>query len=298
MSYRAYLNSGFGGTIGIGMSTVKPIDFTPNTTTTRPRYVHYQLGNDLNDGFDRFKPMASLAKACSLTQDSYSVFVLLAGHKETIKATSAGSVQINQYGMLIGEGDGDQIPRLDHQGDYALMNGSMGYCENVRFGAALKRDSDLNPYASKVLMPFGGEFRNCSFEFGDYDQASYCGIRMTGSGILDGNASFRFINCTFNQVGITVSAQAAIMVVPDTTYSLPILIMDNCVFDGGELGWENGKAFRIYNDGRISYLRATNIYLYNGSDLDLTSTSVTFPQGSAPGLVNVVYSTGNSKIIR
>jgi hypothetical protein len=290
-----HLSNGFGGTSGAEISQIKPIDYTPESYTTSVRYIHYQLGSDLNTGFERSKPLVSLANATSLTQDAYSVFVLLAGHKETISLTP---VQINQYGMLIGEGDGDQIPRLDNYGDYSLMNGAMGYCENVIFGQALPRTSGLQPYKSKILMPFGGEFKNCKFEFGDYDQSASCGISMTGSGILDGNASFRFINCTFNQVGITVSAQAAIMVVPDTTYSLPILIMDNCVFDGGELGWANGKAFRIYNDGRISYLRATNIYLYNGSDLDLTSTSVTFPQGSAPGLVNVVYSTGNSKIIR
>jgi len=240
------------------------------------RYVDSQTGTDgAGYGASRDKPYATLKYAIN-TGALNAIFIVAAGHTETITSSAITADQATAW--IIGEGEGDNRP-LFTRGfsgiavDLNALATTPHLMANVRFAISTASTSSTRVSASEVLAVV----HNCDFQCGALDQGAT--IDMAHGVVVWA--------CTFTSA-VTSSATLPSHVLSGT-HSLNFKILD-CIFDGGAYGWTNGLAV----DFQGFEMFAENLSLLRGSIFSVYETG-----GYATGFdcfIQVSEMTGESGV--
>lgn len=245
---------GCGGTNGAGLATRKQL-----LTTNKIVYLSSTTGSNANSGLDRKKAKATLAGALA-EMDPGDILCVLAAHVERLVApviSSLGGISI------VGEGVGASIPKFTKatSGEGITLSGSEILLDNLRFAAS----EPWGEPGATVVLTGDAVIQNCVFECGaaDYGAAKLFSAPPTGE------CDLIISGCTFTSVATSGDTLPS----GGLTKQFGVLIADALVFDGGVYGW-NSPALTM--DGTM--IRATDIDLLNGSDIDIASGTIGYVQ--------------------
>lgn len=258
---RSYKN-GAGGSSGADLAVLKPVLSSG---------VFWYVGNatpgasDANAGTERTKPLLTSAQA-NTNASAGDTVVYLSGHNEIIGT----SVVLSHAGLaLVGEGTGASVPRFTCSASIAMFSiGAAGIIlDNLYFPA-----STAVPTA-RVSIASTNTIMNAI--------QCDCGANDTTAGLVvtAGAGAVRVTNSRFT----SVAAGAAIGM--SVTSATSDIFMDTVTFDGGSFGWSD---YALKATAAISRLRATRVYLLNGSNVIL-------PTGTT-GNLNVAGASGDSVV--
>lgn len=261
MAITSYVN-GAGGTTGADLAIIERLNASG---------LIYFVGNavtgasDANSGLDRGKPLLTTPQAYT-NASAGDVVVYLEDHVETIGV----AVTLAKAGLsLVGEGSGDSVPRLTCSGAVAMFDITAAgvLLDNILFPASTAAAT------ARVRVGAAGAILNAlQFE---------CGASDTNRALsfVTGASDARLTSSTFTSVAATPAVGIEIV------NALAGLTMDQITFDGGAFEW-SASAFK--GTAAVTRLRATNMFLFAGSDVTLATGTT--------GIWQTEGSTGNSRL--
>lgn len=249
---------------GIGASTGDSlvVSTAPLYMSGNVWFVDSATGNNLNNGRERRKPLATLLEAVN-SASSGDIIVLLSTHAESITAT----VTIAKRVVIVGEGSSSGIPTasLTRGFDGTMLSFSAGgegaQIRNVNFPA-----STVASAAARIVTIGSQHFIGCYLQSGAND---------TGAAISIGTNDVRLESCTIISTSTTTAPAAAILL----SGAISRLYIKNCIFDGGTIGFASFGYALNSNTNVITGLYAEGITLRNGADVDFATTTVGFAGG-------------------
>jgi hypothetical protein len=220
-------------------------------STISLRYVDSQTGSDASGyGVARDKPYATLKYAIN-TGAANAIFIVAAGHTETI--TSSAITADQNTAWVIGEGEGDNRPLFTRGYDGVAVTLDAAATTphlfaNVRFAESTVSSTDIRLNIGAALSVI----HNCEFECGAMDQGRTADV---------GNGAIIWA-CGFTSVATSIATLPSHVLSGFSTVSHRLL---DCTFDGGAMGWTAGHAvqfegFEIFAEN-LSLLRDSRFYV-------------------------------------
>jgi hypothetical protein len=263
--------AGFGGSTGAGLATVAPI-----YTSGDVWFVSSLVGTDAVSpaGKSREQPLATVAQA-QTNAAAGDVIVVLSGHSETLGT----KLTLSKAGLiLLGEGAGASRPRFNRSADVNLwdVTGAGIRLENLRFNS-----DAATAYATDRVLVTGNSciVRGCYFVCGANDSASPALAVATGVTNLRIDGASYFVASGTSR---TVTGYKGLSLKGTTTD----LELDDVIFDAGTYGFLTHALDGVGAAGR---LRALNVDLLNGADMNLAS--------STTGVVHIRNESGASRVV-
>jgi hypothetical protein len=247
--------NGLGGTTGDDLCVASG----PVYATVAPLYIDSVHGSGSGDG-SREYPYASLATTVGLGLSQGQTFVLLAGHTETLTASLALNVA-NLW--IVGEGSGSSMPKLTA----GAGSGSMLNCTGagMRIRGIYFPASAASVTARVKLDGTGQQIQNCYFECGGND--NFQAVNIVGNGATE--RIIRITGSTFVSTSTdpTARPKGGVEVI---TAALTELDIDDCVFDGGTVGFSD---WALEGTQSVTRLNVFASFL-NGADQFWATSSV------------------------
>lgn len=261
-SIRSFKN-GAGGAAGADLAVL------PSILTSG---VYWYVGNavpgasDSNAGTERGKPLSTLGQGFTNAAAGDTV-VLLQHHAETL----GSSIVVSKAGLnIVGEGTGLAVPRLSVNAAIGLeVTANYVTLDNIYFPATVAINQTV--VQSEAI---GLSMNALQFDCGATNTTQ--ALALAGSGSA---AATRLTNSRFTSVAATPT------VAIECASNLAGLTVDNLTLDGGSFGWVT-YAWRM--DATITRIRATRVYLLNGSNI-IIGTGCT-------GTIQVAGATGDSAV--
>lgn len=230
-------------------------------------YINSNIGADAaSRGRSRNDPFATLAYAVSSMAGTDDVtFVVCQGHVERL----TDFINVGNRCAIIGEGTGDSRPSIRQgKANAGVIEFANGSAYSSIHGIIFDKSTDYrhgvyNLYTYQGVI--GISITNCDFLIGDYDVTSgtVYGAYLGASSMLDG--------CTFKAVYSPTIASPYLPIGVECYETTANIFMNNCVFDGGSVGWNttNGHAFEF----DVATLNGTGNVLVNGAGGLVSSTT-------------------------
>ena len=264
MPLKLYSN-GAGETLGDALITEEPLYSTGDVW-----YVNSATGADAVSpaGKNRSKPLATLDQAHT-NAAAGDIIVLMDGHSETLTA----SVTISKAVAIVGAGKSSGKPTVKF-----TINSSSSYLFNVTGDDVqlknlwIEENSQANSLTKIVVSGDGFRMIGCYVEANDNDDAACLSIHA-GHGM-------RIEETTFISTSTTTTTQPKSAI--EVTLESNDLEMKNVTLDGGTVGWSDFYAFDATGNA-INRMKALNINLLNGADMDLTGCSGWMSLGTVTG---------------
>ncbi len=242
--------NGIGDTLGDSLSTCKPL-YTSGSI--------WYVGTGGVDaatpaGQNREKPLATLTQAIANAAD-FDTIVLLSGYTATFAAT----LTITKILTFVGSGSSGGLPTVKLTPNLVTqlfsITTSLVQLRNIWIAP------NLQASASPRVSVTGAYFRmnGCYFECGANDQNA-------GLTLAAGADAARVSNTTFISTAVATTAQPESGM--KTTAALTSLELENVVFNGGQFGFANYRAFDA-SFAAITGLRATGISQLLGADVKI-----------------------------
>lgn len=266
--------NGLGATSGSVIATDAPL-----YTTGGVWYVHYGTGTDAVSprGKDDKKPLKTLRQAFT-NASAGDIIVLMDGHEEPLGATAVlGDKSITIVGAGTDD-DGRPTAKLlfDHADSQIIFDGAVMQIHNVWFGAAQATTAESRIRTGNVDTLF--RMVDCYIECGQYDEWP---VLLADGGMI------WMSGVTIVSVATSESALPSYGFDAGDVSSPTSLWMDDCVFDEGDYGFAEEKAFVIMAADAIFI---ENLELANGADIfiELAATD---------GYVNAQVVSGSGKVV-
>jgi hypothetical protein len=216
-----------------------------------PYYVDSQTGSDsAGYGVARDRPYATLKYAIN-TGGANGIFIVAAGHTETIITATIAVDQITAW--IIGEGEGDNRPLFTRGYDGIAITLDTNATRPHLLANVRLAESTVSSTATRVSVTEAlAVIHNCEFECGEMDQ---------GSSVTFGADGVSMWSCSFTSVETTITTLPVNVITG--TYSSSCRLLD-CSFDGGAKGWASALAvsfdgFDLFAEN-LSLLRDSRFY--------------------------------------
>ena len=273
-----FLPKGIGTSPGTALGTASPLYMSGKIL-----YVSSASGDASYSGLDRYHPLDTLANALSAASAG-DVIVLMEDHDETISSAVTFSSRI----AVIGEGYADGKPKATLQvghasNDLLVLNADGCMVQNVLFKPHATSGSSANCIRSGSADIF---IDACYFEMDEHSDGQAIDVSS-------GAANWRIRNCSFVVTETTVDAS------PDSGIRLAGamtgLVMEGCVFDAGEVGFDTQGAIANQpwgfdgSAGATTNLQVTGLSLLRGAEFKVHASST--------GWIEPSTTTGAARVI-